>query len=182
MDGWTLAATLMASTTPIVGLGLAAYVADVHKRLPDGEAGSTASPQAQRSSPSAKFARDVAVNVIANLVAAAIIYLLAAGFGLLPRSPYLIFTALTVVVMTAGCGLGLVGLALRGDAKIYTLGAAMIAMGASGVLAPFIKDSGLTGWEKFWLPIGSVGAFSMGLITIATTRRLRRNPPPRLPG
>ncbi|MGW3888208.1 hypothetical protein ACWD69_05935 [Micromonospora chokoriensis] len=181
MDGWTLAATLVASTVPLAAVGLAAYVVDVRRHIPDGEEGSAASTATRRSSPSSKFARDVAVNVIANLAAGAIIYLLAAAFGLLPRSPYLIFTALTVVSMIAGCGLGAVGLALRGDAKLYTLGAALIVMGTSGMLAPFIKDSGLTGWEKFWLPIASSGALAVGLIIIATMRRLRRQSPRQLP-
>ncbi|MEV4823108.1 hypothetical protein [Micromonospora sp. NPDC049274] len=123
----------------------------------------------------------MAVNVIANLAAAAVIYLLAAVSGLLPRSPYLIFTALITVALVAGFGLGAVGLALRGDAKIYTLGAALIVMGASGVLARFIKDSGLTGWEKFWLPIASSGALAVGLIIVASMRQLRRQPPQQLP-
>src|SRR5256885_180504 len=52
-----------------------------------------------------KFARDVVVNVIANLVAASIIYLIGALIGLLPRSS----AALAIASMTvlAGSGLGL---------------------------------------------------------------------------
>lgn len=161
MNSWTLAATLIASTVPIAGLGLAAYVVDFQKRTLAGEKEVEASSQAKVSSPSRKFARDVAVNVVANLAAAAIVYLLASVFGLLPRSPYLILTALTVLALTAGLGLGAVGLALRGKAKIYTLGTALVVMGASGLLVPFIRDSGLTGWEKSWLPVASLGSLSM---------------------
>lgn len=182
MDGWTLAATLAASTAPLLAVGLAAHVVDFQKRAASGERGATVGPVIQKPSTSLTFARDVAVNVIANLAAAAIIYLLAAGFGLLPRSPYLIFTALTTVAMAAGCGLGAVGLALRGDAKIYTLGAALIVMGASGVLMPFVKDSGLTGWEKFWLPLVSSSALAVGLIMISAMKQLKRQPCPQPPG
>lgn len=61
----------------------------------------------------------------------------------------------------AAAVLGAVGLALRGKAKIYTLGTALVVMGASGLLVPFIRDSGLTGWEKSWLPVASLGSLSM---------------------
>jgi len=174
MDGWTLAATLIASTAPIVGAIIAVPVIDYQRRRSAGEESSVTRRQAQRARPYIRFARDVSVNVIANLAAAAIIYLLGSAAGLLPRSPQLIFTSVFVVVMTAGFGLGVAGLALRGNAKIYTSGAALIVLGAAGVLAPFIKDSGLTTWEKSWLPIASAATFTLGWIIVIFNRKMNR--------
>ncbi len=51
------------------------------------------------------FARDVVVNVLANLVAASIIYLIGALIGFLPRSSTAVAIASTTVL--AGSGLGL---------------------------------------------------------------------------
>jgi phosphatidylglycerophosphate synthase len=46
-----------------------------------------------------KFARDVLVNVIANLIAAAIIYLGAVAAGYVPASFWIVATAMTVLIL-----------------------------------------------------------------------------------
>jgi hypothetical protein len=47
-----------------------------------------------------RFVRDVLINVLANLVAAAIIYLLAVLAGVLPQAPFLVISAVALVVGT----------------------------------------------------------------------------------
>ena len=51
------------------------------------------------------FLRDVAVNVLANLVAAAVIYLLGVAYGLFPRNDRAIALSVGVVLVVAGTSL-----------------------------------------------------------------------------
>lgn len=55
------------------------------------------------------FAQNVGVNVLANLIAAAIIYLLGVGFELLPANRGLIVLALMFLGLGGGLGLNLLG-------------------------------------------------------------------------
>jgi hypothetical protein len=64
------------------------------------------SPKKEADKPMQKFSRDVLVNVAANLVAAAILYLLGVLFRLLPSNPgTLIASASTVLIFVGSSGL-----------------------------------------------------------------------------
>jgi hypothetical protein len=44
------------------------------------------------------FARDVGINVVANLIAAGILYLIGAGIGLFPRNPAALLATTTISI------------------------------------------------------------------------------------
>lgn len=88
-----------------------------------------------------KFARDVLVNVLANLIAAAVIYLAGAGAGLLPSSPQLIAASLSMILACAFFGLVIISRFTGGHlryqmttAGIAISGPAMMAATFAGVL------------------------------------------------
>jgi hypothetical protein len=51
------------------------------------------------------FARDVAVNLLANLAAAAIIYLVGVALGLFPGDAMIVFLAIVIVLIATGGGI-----------------------------------------------------------------------------
>jgi len=80
------------------------------------------------------FARDVLLNVLANLIAAAIVYLLAAVAGLLPVS------SLAVLIATMLVGIGVAGASVliedrKGQrwARRFFLGTSMVVWGGFGL-------------------------------------------------
>lgn len=78
------------------------------------------------------FARDVAVNVLANLVAGAILYLIGAAAGLLPRTPLTIVPALGVLFF----GIYLAGVFVKGPwgFRLMSISFALTAAGGAVVL------------------------------------------------
>jgi hypothetical protein len=100
-----------------------------------------------------RLLRDVGVNLVANLLAAAIIYLLGAFVGLLPRSPYLIVTALTLIGLSAGLVLPVVVLAVRNPRRKLDFAAVtFICTGAGIALAPLTGN----GFEGDPVEIGQI--------------------------
>jgi hypothetical protein len=83
-----------------------------------------------------KFARDVAVNVLANLVAAAVIYLAGAATGVLPRSPKLILGSLSTVLLIGFLGIFVISRFMSERKRLYAsaiglaLAGTAIALGA----------------------------------------------------
>jgi hypothetical protein len=104
-----------------------------------------------------RFARDVSINVIANLVAAAVIYLADTVSGLLPRSTYVIAFAVVIVLFGASLLLLALGLALRGPATLYLLGVAQIALGIALSCCRSLTRTRSPGSR---LPFSSSSAFS----------------------
>ena len=121
-----------------------------------------------------KFARDVFVNVVANLVAAAIIYLLGVIAGLFPRSPGLVFAATLVLLVAAGLLAFVGGLLSRGHVQEYFIGTALLVLGIAEVIAPFVRATGLDLPWKGMMPMSGVVLTGLGMLTVVATYRLRR--------
>jgi hypothetical protein len=86
----------------------------------------------------ASFVRAVAVNVLANLVAAAIIYIGGASLGLFPRSPGALASALFFLFMAGSAGAIVMTGVLNDDRRSFAmlavfLGAAIIAARPAGI-------------------------------------------------
>jgi predicted membrane channel-forming protein YqfA (hemolysin III family) len=82
------------------------------------------------------WTRDVTVNVIANLIAAAVIYLLGVFAGILPRSPYLIALAAFSILATVGAGLMVFDLMRAKPSHFGAIGVILI-----GVIVMFLALS-----------------------------------------
>jgi hypothetical protein len=173
VDGWTLAATLVAGSIPIAALGMWAYIHSDQQQH-EGASPFTDEPDVTSPKPAFKFTRDVAVNVIANLVAAAIIYLAAALAGLLPRSPGLLFAATIVILTAVAFVIFFLALATRGRVRGYFFGAALTVLGIAAVAAPFVPGSGLDGIENVTSPVAGAGTIWMGMAAFRHTRRVHR--------
>ena len=113
---------------------------------------------------------------MANLVAAAVIYLMGTLAGVLPRSPYLIFTSVTVLLMGLAYCLTVLGIVMRGQTRTYVIGTAMIMLGVSLIGAPFIRTSGITWPEKVTMPVAGVICVWLGVTAVLDTRRQRHRP------
>jgi hypothetical protein len=126
----------------------------------------------------AKFSRDVLINVIANLVAAAVIYLIGALVGFFPRNPALISGAIIGVLLVGG----LILLSLGGDVKTRSeklaagigficLGLATLGMGIWPIVtaARTHQNPSSGGWFQIvFFVVGGIGE-----ITLAVTLYLR---------
>jgi len=112
----------------------------------------------QRSGSAGWFARDVAVNVIANLVAAAIIYLVGVAAGLLPKSPDIYVTAIVIVLFAGGLAIYAVGkFYFTGRNETRAIAISMIALGLVGPLVSLAPiASGLSRTDK--LEYSALGA------------------------
>jgi hypothetical protein len=146
------------SVGPSATAALAFYGVGRVQQFVDGAASPQQSVSAERPQrTAARFGRDVTVNVIANLVAGAIIYLAAAIAGLLPRSPYLIFLSAALAVFVLGIGLASLAALLPGRGGIYAL---CISLGFLGVLElaiPFMRLPALQ-VERLVLPISGIAS------------------------
>ncbi|MBG0560714.1 hypothetical protein [Actinoplanes aureus] len=93
-----------------------------------------------QSRPWRSFLAAVGVNVLANLVAAAIIYLGGVLFGIFPREPKAIASALVIVLLAAAWGailatrfFGLADLQLTTSAGTAFLGGSLVVANLAGV-------------------------------------------------
>lgn len=159
-------------------LGVGAYLYNLNRQ--GGERGRLRRPvnRPGEQSPGIRFTRDVAVNVVANLIAAAILYLLGAAAGLLPRSPYLIFSSAVLILVGLGIALGVVGMLLRGHAKAYVFCCALILGGLGQSVAPLVREAELGSLEKVLYPIGGVAAAVLGASGIVSIWRSRKEGKP----
>jgi peptidoglycan/LPS O-acetylase OafA/YrhL len=166
MGCWTLAAVLISSTAPIVALTVGAYIVAEQRDM----SGRKVPPSPERTGAPTKFARDVVMNVAANLIAAAIIYLLVALAGLLPKSPTLLLTAAVVIAIPGGVILFLAGVAAKGKSQVFLFGSSMILLGIVGLVIPFVPGSDLSGLEKVLMPVGAIGCLIIGIVTVTRGR------------
>lgn len=140
--------------------------------------------RSERTSPPT-FIRDVLVNVVANLIAAAAIYLIGALVGLLPRNPTLIIGA--VIGICSVGGMALIGTYERFKGKtsgtvfgvgFIGLGLATLALGiwaASGMPQEYAELVG--GWgDRVFLMVGGLGELAVGLWGILTATDLSDRP------
>jgi hypothetical protein len=102
-----------------------------------------------------KFLRDLAVNVLANLIAAYIVYLIGVTIGVFPR--YGAFISLMMVSVTGGGGnlayASLLVSGMRGSStgsaqRLRALGLGAVALGAITLLATFAAGDMLALWER----------------------------------
>nr|WP_239177067.1 hypothetical protein [Actinoplanes octamycinicus] len=111
---------------------------------------------------SARLLRDVGVNVLANLIAAAIIYLAGALLGLLPRSPAAIAGATSLLVMVGGIALQILAFR-RGWHGLpwFAVGASLVAAVAAGTLLSSSNPSrfALAAWWSLLVAIQFLGTF-----------------------
>lgn len=127
------------------------------------------------------FVRDVAVNVIANLVAASILYLVGVGVGLLPTNGTLLLTAAFLVSFVLGIALWIVQMAIfrgrRGfkSRGLIMLSTAAVSLGASGILAALIPGTlYLSPFEKILYIIAGVSLITQAALTAYSELRSRR--------
>ncbi len=113
---------------------------------------------AGRRAPLATFGRDVGVNVLANLIAAAIIYLLGVLAGLLPRSPQLLVAASLVVLSSLTFALGTVLIPRIGDHRWRR------AVRTLMIIFPFA-----CGFAVSLLPIGLGWQFGFSVLAMVVT-------------
>jgi hypothetical protein len=124
------------------------------------------------------FARDVAVNVVANLVAAAILYLIGVCVGLLPTDPTLLISAACVVAFALGIAFWIAdGTILRGrevtPRRLWLLSAATVGLGLSSFLAAFLPFMEWSLFQKVGYVVMGVSVASWGAGTAyELTRRL----------
>ena len=123
-------------------------------------------PRPQRS-----FARDVGVNVLANLIAAAIVYLLGAAAGLLPRSPGALIPATALVA--AACFWILMVLVKFGPERYWALAYGVANYCAGVALVAGYQAFGSS--RPFWLVVVYAGgAFLMGTASVTLHVMQRR--------
>ncbi|MDR6597232.1 hypothetical protein ACFFSW_21040 [Saccharothrix longispora] len=125
-----------------------------------------------------QFAQSVAVNVLANLIAAAIIYLLGVGFKVLPANPGLILVAILLIGLVGGFGLLIAGWVAseRGHSKRADkmIGISSLVMGL-GILLPSAYVYFV--WHKSAVPM-SLLAFGV-FFTLVGSAYLRLTSSPR---
>jgi xanthine/uracil permease len=134
------------------------------------EAGEAA--RSERSQTLVAFARDVLVNVLANLIAAAIIYLLTVATGLLPRTPLLVFAALSFIF--ASVAIGFYILAFRLGAQRRGLRFRALGIICAGMVIElnsfFTRD--VTLWARIPLHIAGLVLIILGIQLMVSLRRV----------
>jgi hypothetical protein len=130
-----------------------------------------------------RLTRDILVNVIANLIAAAIIYLFGALVGLLPSEPSAILIATGFLTMV----LGLLSFAVaktyslsknqqKQDVSLAFFAISIFLVSLTSILGAFFPDP-LSWWERIgYLLMGLVGLLLSCLIfwVIRLTRQIRQ--------
>ncbi|MFI6779624.1 hypothetical protein [Micromonospora sp. NPDC050276] len=150
MNGWQWAEVASATVTPVV-LGVMLWrERDLLAGKPRSQ--ETATP-AQPPRPLFRFARDTGSNVLANLIAAAVVYLLGVVGGLLPRSPYLVILSIMFVFGGLGVILFPLGMLLPGRPGALTASGSIMLIGLVGIVAPFIDGGRLNSLEGVAYPI-----------------------------
>jgi hypothetical protein len=147
-----------------------------------------AEPAAPRTS--APFLRDVAVNVVANLVAAAVIYLVGVLAGVFPREPRVILAAVAVLLFSAALSLTVLlsrlasrarrnGIDRRRATTFYRIGAITFATLAASAVAMSIleirNDFGMFRILPIWLrAIAAVPVVAVAALSIVKAMQLWR--------
>jgi uncharacterized membrane protein len=122
------------------------------------------------------FARDVLVNVLANLIAAAIIYLLAAAANLLPRNTVVIRAAVLILVgAVAYPAMIFSGLIRNPKRRRLVFVSALVALAAAFGLAYVLFPNAMNWRPKSWWEfLAYPAAFLVLCIIFASENRLKR--------
>lgn len=122
----------------------------------------------------ASFASNVFVNVLANLIAAGIIYIGGTAFGLFPRSPQAIAASITVVL--AG-GIGLLLLlddVLRGEQGATAALLTIVLFGAIGITAGIADVQVYPAVPRWAHSVSGTALLILGARRMRSRRQLRR--------
>ncbi|MFD6611495.1 hypothetical protein ACFWD1_21760 [Micromonospora chalcea] len=151
MDGWQWTEVASATVTPVV-LGVMLWrERDLLAGEPRPQEASATPPQPPR--PLFRFARDTGSNVLANLIAAAVVYLLGVVGGLLPRSPSLVILSIMLVLGGLGVVLFPLGMLLPGRPGALAASGSIMLVGLVGIIAPFVDGGRLHSFEGVAYPI-----------------------------
>lgn len=112
----------------------------------------------------AKFCQQVGINVLANLIAAAIVYLVAVLTGLLPTSPRTTLLAASFIFMASAIILFPFARSMSGKRGFLLAGVVLILIGVAAVIAPLASSK--LGWEGVILPIVGWVTIIMGIFFI----------------
>lgn len=127
-----------------------------------------------------KLAYDIGVNTVANLIAAAIIYLLGAWFGLLPREPAAIIAAIALLVSGLAV-FGLVALTIRAVRRSQDgrpvrserlMGGLTLVIGICCFIAAALIEAGAA--RVVALTVTGLGTFTGALLFINLPERAAR--------
>lgn len=149
--------------------GAATRVDDKHQEMPDGPV----SGSQQSNNRLARFLRDVSVNVLANLVAAALVYLASASAGLLPTSPQLVAASISTILGVAFLAMFVVSRFLREQRRHHISLVAFLVFGAaviSGAMGGAFDHEPFPKW--FFIAFG-VWTIAAGAMMLCYTRRFR---------
>ena len=97
--------------------------------------------------PPRRFARDVAVNVVANLITAAILYMVGVLVGLVPTVHGIEIKWVEVSLESAGILTLAVAMSTQRGWRAYVVGPSGIFLGLAGVLSPFASGGRLETWS-----------------------------------
>lgn len=122
----------------------------------------------------ASFASNVVVNVLANLIAAGIVYIGGSAIGVFPRSPQAVAASVTVVLV-GGIGiLTLLNDVLQGERSATTAVSTIVLLGATGITAG-IADMEVYPSVPRWAHIVlGTALLIVGVRLLRTRRRSRR--------
>lgn len=115
------------------------------------------------------FGRDVGVNVVANLIAAMIIYLLGALAGILPKSQVLIGISAVVVGFAGFIGLLAVRRLASGWRRIRVMGASCLALGASLTASVFVTPPANPIETAFQAALGGVLVLTGAVVLVVAS-------------
>jgi hypothetical protein len=129
---------------------------------------------ARRARGRQQFARDVLINVLANLIAAAVIYLAGAIAGVLPRRPGLIFVSVTLLIAGLGFAAAIAGVVTKGPRKSGLHGIALALLSIVTASTPFVPGANTTLLDKIGYPAsGLIGLYVSIYVYRQSRQRLK---------
>ncbi|WP_431878031.1 hypothetical protein [Micromonospora marina] len=168
MNGWQWAEVVSVTVPPVC-------LAVLFWRQPELLAGKprsrVAAAPAGPPHPIVRFARETGSNVLANLIAAAVVYLLGVVGGLLPRSPYLIVLSIMFALGGIGVILFPLGMLLPGRAGALAASGSVVLVGLVGIAAPFVDGGRLGALQGVAYPI--MGWLAIAVAVVGYRFRIR---------
>lgn len=118
-----------------------------------------------------RLVRDIAVNVAANLITAAVIYLAGVVSGVIPRNPSLITTALVIVSSSGSICLYVAArIFLYGRAQGYAFGWMMTLLGVGVISSVFAVGKQMSSLDRTLYPIMGVAALFSGIMMLLAVK------------